>query len=100
VSASYDHGELVPRGSRGRTPELVQLDLGLKFSQPLGWHNGRLQIRLDVFNIFNGDTEVEVTEHTQQQGGATNAAYLQSKVVLPMPPTCNHLASSGPARYA
>jgi hypothetical protein len=76
TEAFYDHGEVVQRGSRGRTPDQYKLDLGLKFIQPLSWRDGRLQVSLDVFNVFNGDTVTELNEYSQQQGGASNQDYL------------------------
>jgi outer membrane receptor protein involved in Fe transport len=66
----------VPRGSRGRTPELYNLNLGLKFTQPLGWRNGRLQVSLDVFNVFDADTEIALNEYTQKETGETSFNYL------------------------
>jgi len=72
----YDHGELVPRGSRGRTPELYNLNLGLKFTQALGWHNGRFQVSLDVFNVFDADTETALNENVQKESGETSLNYL------------------------
>ena len=78
--AFYKDGELVPRGSLGRTPDLHNLDLGLKYTMPLDDGNGRLQLKLDdgngrlqlkldVFNVFNNDTVTELIDLAERSDG-------------------------------
>lgn len=56
----YCGGELVPRGSRGRTPSINQLDLGIEY-RPL-WAGEKLAFKLDVTNVFGNQKETEVNE--------------------------------------
>jgi hypothetical protein len=74
--AFYHNGELVPRGSRGRTPELYQLDLGLQYTLPLNDGNGSVRFRVDVFNVFDSDVAAEYWEKTQTRTGAPDSRYL------------------------
>lgn len=55
----YDNGVLVPRGSRGRTSWVYNLDLSARY-QPLRIKG--LVLGLDIFNVLNGDAETEVFE--------------------------------------
>ena len=67
--AFYKDGELVPRGSLGRTASQNKLDLGLKYTLPLRDGHGRLQLKLDVFNIFNNDTVTELIDLAERSDG-------------------------------
>ncbi len=71
----YADGEQVPRGSRGRSDDIYQLDLGLQFSLPLGYRNGRLYLRADINNVFNADTESGRFEDTVAGDGDSNLNY-------------------------
>ena len=56
----YCGGVLVPRGSSGRTPQVFSLDLGLQYRP--NWAQERLALGVDVFNVLNNSTAVEVNE--------------------------------------
>jgi hypothetical protein len=72
----YDGDELVPRGSRGRSDDIYQLDLGLQFSLPIGSRDGFLYLRADVFNVFNSDTATQLDESTVRDNGERSLMYL------------------------
>lgn len=71
----YDDGELVPRGSRGRSDDIYQLDLGLQYSLPIGYRDGHFYLRADMINVFNADTESGRIEDTVTGGGEPNFNY-------------------------
>lgn len=58
--AFYCGGEFAPRGSRGRTGSVTQLDLGLEYRPQ--WGNGKLAFRADITNALGDQTAVEVWE--------------------------------------
>jgi hypothetical protein len=60
AEAFYKDGELVPRGSAGRTPNTWNLDLSLQYNMKISEHD--LTFRADVFNVFNND---EITEYNE-----------------------------------
>lgn len=63
----YKDGELVPRGSAGRTPNTWNLDLSLQYNMQISDHD--LILRADVFNVFNNDEITEVNETAEIYGG-------------------------------
>ena len=65
----------MPRGSRGRSDDIYQLDFGLQFSLPLGYRSGRLSLRADINNVFNADTESGRFEDTVAGDGDPNLNY-------------------------
>jgi len=71
----YDDGELVARGSRGRSDDIYQLDLGLQFNLPLDFQEGHLYLRADVINVFNADIESGRFEDTVAGDGEPNLNY-------------------------
>jgi hypothetical protein len=56
----YCNGELVPRGSAGRTPNIKQLDLGLEY-RPL-WASEKLWFKVDAYNVTGEQGVTEVNE--------------------------------------
>ena len=72
----YQNGQLVPRGTRGRTPFLTNVDLSLQYTQDLSWRNARAVYRVDVFNLFNAHTVTEVVETAEQDVGVPDPNYL------------------------
>lgn len=60
AASFYCNGELVPRGSRGRTSSIRQLDLGLEY-RPL-WADEKLAFKVDAVNILGRDDPTEVNE--------------------------------------
>lgn len=69
-------GELrqVPRGSVGRTPWIVQLDLSAIYSFEIG-NRGQVQLRAEVFNVFDADNAIEVFEFGETAPGRTDARF-------------------------
>ena len=82
INPTTGKSELVPRGSRGRTPWTSQLDAQIAWTPKLG--NGRLTVQVDVFNIFNTQKVVRVNEvadysratTTSTEAGKVNPNYL------------------------
>jgi hypothetical protein len=74
-TAFYDGDELVSRGTRGRSDDIYQLDLGLQYSLILGRSEGLLRLRMDVFNVFNADSETFRLEDTDLENGAPDLNY-------------------------
>lgn len=72
----YQNGVLVPRGTRGRTPFLTNVDLSLQYTQDLSWRNARAVYRVDVFNLFNAHNVTEVVETAEQESGTPDPNYL------------------------
>ena len=62
--AFFRQGELVPRGSLGRTPDIYRFDLGFKYTRE-AFAGGELTVRLDIFNLFDFDEETEVDEYAE-----------------------------------
>jgi hypothetical protein len=56
----YCGGQLVPRGSLGRTPQVTQVDLGLQWRPE--FLQDRFAIKLDVVNAFNEARATELSE--------------------------------------
>jgi hypothetical protein len=70
----YCGGQLVPRGSRGRTPSSYTVDLGLEYRP--AWAEDRLAVKLDIFNVFDSQKRLEVNEVGEEDNGDPNPAYL------------------------
>jgi hypothetical protein len=73
--AFFDNGEVVQRGSRGRTDDLYRLDLGLQYVVAIGDEKGLLKFRVDVFNLFDSDTSIEHHELTQRGNGSIDPRF-------------------------
>ncbi|MCK5379120.1 MAG: TonB-dependent receptor, partial [Acidobacteria bacterium] len=69
----FDQGEAVPRGSRGSTDDLFGLDGMIKYDFQMG--NVDMNVRLDIFNMFDNDASTEVNELADQETGAVNPNY-------------------------
>ena len=69
----YRQGIFTPRGSLGRTEAIFNIDLGLQFKKAV-WSN-ELQIKLDVFNLFNTHGVLEVREVADQQTGESSPTF-------------------------
>jgi hypothetical protein len=67
----YRNGQLVPRGSIGRTPSIRELDLGLQYTPAWG-SDYDLMFRLDMFNAWTTETYTEVNEVAEQGLGNPN----------------------------
>ena len=57
----YLGGVLTPRGSRGTTPNVHRVDLGLRYTAE-NVFGGTLISRFDIFNVLDLDSELEVNE--------------------------------------
>ena len=57
----YQQGAPASRGSLGTTDDIYRLDLGLKYTRD-AFAGGKLTVRLDIFNVFDFDSETEVDE--------------------------------------
>lgn len=55
-----NNGEIVPRGTMGRTPNTWNLDLSMQYVLEL--ESTDITFRADVFNVFNNDDITEVDE--------------------------------------
>lgn len=60
VNPQTGKSELVPRGSRGRTPWTRQLDAQVAYTPKLA--HGQVTLQLDVFNVFNTQRITRVSE--------------------------------------
>ena len=52
----------MPRGSSGRTDWITQVDVAAIYAFDWG-DRGSVELRAEVFNLFNSDSETEVYEH-------------------------------------
>jgi hypothetical protein len=59
----------VPRGSFGRTPWLVQLDLSMQYETQIS--DADVTFRADIYNVFNAATVTRVDENAED-GGANS----------------------------
>lgn len=57
----FRQGMPASRGSLGTTDDIYRLDLGLKYTRDV-FAGGDLTVRLDIFNVFDFDSETEVDE--------------------------------------
>ena len=73
ASSYYNNGVLVPRGSRGRTPWVNTLDLGVKYKPK--WGKDKISFGMDVFNVFNWSTTQAVYERAELSSGAVDTRY-------------------------
>jgi len=72
----YQNGDLVQRGSRGRTPFRTAVDLSLTYNHDFGWRNATGQFKVDVFNVFDAHTVTEVVETAEEEIGTADPDYL------------------------
>ena len=64
-----DNGEdVIPRGSYARTPWMRNLDLNVAFKPRFG--DGKLTLKMDVFNVFNEHTATAHNEFAENTEGA------------------------------
>ncbi|MCE4539161.1 TonB-dependent receptor [Pelomonas sp. P7] len=71
VNPKTGKSELVPRGTRGRTPWTGQLDAQLAWTPKLG--NGRLTLQVDIFNVLNSQRVTRVNEVADYSRATTSA---------------------------
>jgi outer membrane receptor protein involved in Fe transport len=69
----YTNGEPRPRGCCGRTDNVWGLDLMARYNFRLG--NVEMNLRLDVFNVFDNDAVTRLDEFGELDNGETNPTY-------------------------
>ncbi|MBT8079473.1 MAG: TonB-dependent receptor [Gammaproteobacteria bacterium] len=74
AESHYRDGELVPRGSDGRTESISNLDVSLQYQKDLG-SRASFRATLEVFNVFNSAGVYEINEHTVDFFGQPDPAY-------------------------
>jgi len=72
----YQDGQLVPRGSRGRTPFVSNLDLSLSYEYQFGRNDATALFKVDVFNVFDAHNSTEIIETAEEENGSVNLEYL------------------------
>lgn len=71
-----------PRGSQGTTPWTAQFDLSALYTLTLGETD--IELKADVFNIFNSDTRIRVNEYAETGSqGNPNPTYLYPNAFQP-----------------
>ncbi len=73
-SSFYRQGELTPRGSLGTTDNVFRVDLGFKYTTDV-FGSGDATVRLDIFNVFDFDAEVEVDEYADNWRGTESSTF-------------------------
>ena len=69
----YCNGELTPRGSRGTTPWITNFDVNVEYRPKFA--DGRLALKLDVFNLFNKHTITSVNDTGEDAPGIVSSTY-------------------------
>jgi hypothetical protein len=77
VKAFYNGGEPCPRGCAGTTPESWSLDVMAKYDFRIG--NTDWYARVDVFNVFNNETTLDVNEEAEDESFLVNPSYLMPR---------------------
>ncbi len=62
-----------PRGSRGRTSWVSSVDFAAIYS--LAWGAANIELRADVFNLFDAQAELEVFENAETAPGVADIRY-------------------------
>jgi len=73
-AAYFNQGRPVARGSVGTTPSIFGLDGMVKYDFQVAGID--MNVRLDIFNIFDNSNPTEVNEFADQDSGAANPHYL------------------------
>ncbi len=74
ASSFYANGEAAPRGSMGRTDWIYNIDLNLSYTMDFDTA-GRLNFKLNVYNLFNFDGITGVDEQYELDSGDRNIRY-------------------------
>ncbi|WP_299810504.1 TonB-dependent receptor [uncultured Shewanella sp.] len=74
ASSFYADGEAAPRGSMGRTDWIYNIDLNMSYTMDFN-EAGRLNFKLNVYNLFNFDGVKGVDEQYEFDSGAKNLRY-------------------------
>ncbi len=76
AASHYCQGKAVPRGSLGRTDNVMQVDLTAQYQFDFG-NAGNLLLSLDVFNVMNADSVLRVSEEGDTASGAADPDFLK-----------------------
>lgn len=74
----YDQGTLVPRGTRGTTDSITNVDLTAKYDFDIA--KGQITVRADVFNVFDSSNALEVHEQADEPTGIVDVHYKEATV--------------------
>ena len=70
----YCGGELIKRGSVGRTPNIYNVDVSAQYTFELS-DKGTVVVRADIFNVFDWSNEVEVREYGELSRAGADPNY-------------------------
>ncbi|WP_448567174.1 TonB-dependent receptor [Thalassotalea ganghwensis] len=71
VASFVKDGEIVKRGSQGRTPNEWTLDLSASYDYYL--NDNKITFRADVYNVFNNDSATQLNEENERWAGYAGA---------------------------
>jgi hypothetical protein len=74
VASFYNQGQPAPRGSAGRTDDMWGIDALVKYDFEVAGLD--MNVRLDVFNLFDNDYVTEVDEQADLDSGGVNEEFL------------------------
>ena len=66
-------GELVPRGSLGTTPDIMNVDASMQYNMEVGRTD--VLLSLDIFNVFNAQNPTVYNEFGETDGGVADSDY-------------------------
>ncbi|MGB5164679.1 MAG: TonB-dependent receptor [Woeseiaceae bacterium] len=66
-------GELVPRGSLGTTPDIMNVDASMQYNLEVGRTD--VLLSLDIFNVFNAQNPTVYNEFGETDGGVADSDY-------------------------
>jgi len=70
----FAQGVATPRGSLGRTDDVINVDLTTKYDFDFGSTN--VTVRADVFNVFDSDAVTQVNETADEESGVADVNFL------------------------
>lgn len=74
-SAWYCNGVLTPRGSQFEGEWIKRVDMSAAWNIPVGGLPGRVQLRADIFNIFDFEGATDFVEQGEEALGTPRAEY-------------------------
>jgi hypothetical protein len=69
----FNQGVFTPRGSQGRTPKTLTIDVGTKYVMDVG--DSTLTFRADVFNLLDADKVTQFQETADEESGVASSTY-------------------------
>lgn len=70
----FNNGAFAPRGSEGRTSSVKNLNVSLQYQREV-FQDAELTLKVDVFNVFNWDTPIQIYERSERQSGAPDLRF-------------------------